>query len=95
MQPPKNINPSVAKPTGTAAKAAANEGAMILDTVVEIVKRDIKDDEKIRTAITRYASIERCAALYEVLEIPIDMHTTLADFCAKVRQIAQKPYRAG
>jgi|GEM_PF-3912012 len=50
--------------------------------------------DELRRIILKYAEIERNRVFQDVLAIPITIHTSLADYCAKVRDLAEQPYNA-
>lgn len=49
---------------------------------------------ELRRIVTMYAEIERNRVFRDVLAIEIDVHTSLSDYCAKIRALAEVPYRA-
>ena len=49
---------------------------------------------ELRRIITKYAEIERNRVFRDVLDIPISVHTTLPDYCASIRHLAEQPYNA-
>ena len=49
---------------------------------------------ELRRIILKYAEIERNRVFQDVLAIPITIHTSLPDYCACIRELAEQPYNA-
>ena len=49
---------------------------------------------ELRRIILKYAEIERNRVFQDVLAIPITIHTSLPDYCASIRELAEQPYNA-
>lgn len=71
----------------------ANDNEQVIQQIVDTLKRNPADINELRKIIALYGGIERNKAFQEILDISISIVTTLPDYCASIRALAERPYR--
>lgn len=72
-----------------------NEGLVlreIMDNLYSCPQFPTGDEMKL--LMVSYAKLERNRVLKEILSLPVSIHTSISDYCAGIRAIAERPYNA-